>query len=200
MRLRILLAVVLLIALSGMAFALESPKASIPAYPGSEVGMEINMSNADILPMIKAMAPLLTGKTADIFQKINPDDLAAIFKDVSRIELIQFDVGKSGVTEQNIAYFYLKNVPEGKWSRVFWQTNPKTGIIGAFVQEGMSGVYGFKIESARIDGKLVRKGSVLKLSGKIDFQKVLELAAKVALPSPTAQTNPPAPSSAPAGS
>lgn len=200
MRFKITLAVMTLIALSGTVFAQESPKVSIPVYPGSEVGMEINMSNADIMPMIKAMAPLMTGKTAEIFQKINPDDLAAVFKDVSRIELIQFDVNKSYVTEQFIADFYTRNLPQGKWSRVFWQTDPKTGIIGVYMQEGMAGIYGFKIESTKVDGKLTRKGSVLKMAGKIDFQKLLEMAAKVALPSQPGQSTPTGSGSAPATS
>ena len=179
MRIRTLAIVALMSLLSTMAWAQqEKQPMDIPVYPGAETSMEVNLSNEDILPMAKAMLPMLGDKFGKLAEKISPEDVAAIFKDVRRIELLQLDVTKPGVTDSNVAEFYAKNLPSGRWNRVFFQSQPQTGIIGLYAQDGAEMLYGFRVRSVKSDDKTIRRVEIAKTEGKVDFVKLLTLAGK----------------------
>ncbi len=191
MKLRTALVALALVACVGAAWAQDAPSMDIPLYPGGESTMEINMGQADILPMLKTMLPLMSGKTGSLMGQISVDDISAVLKDVTQIEFLQVEVAKSAVKESDVADFYAKKLPEGKWTRVFWQS--KSGMTSIFVQSGMSAIYGYKVETIKVDGKPVKQAQVAKIVGKIDYVKLLDMAAKMAI---AAKTEPPAAASA----
>ena len=178
MKLRIALAALALVACAGIAWAQDGPSVDIPIYPGGESTMEMNMGQADILPMIKTMLPLMSGKTGSVLGQVSVDDLGAVLKDVTQIEFLQVEVAKSSVKESDVADFYAKKLPEGKWSRVFWQS--KAGMMAIYVQSGMAAIYGYRVETIKPDGKPIKQAQVAKIVGKIDYAKLLEIASKVA--------------------
>ena len=177
MKMRIFL-IVLVLLLSVTVFAQEKPPMDLPIYPGGEPGMEINLSNEDILPMVKAMFPLFAGKLGSAAEKLNPEDVALIFKDMKRIQVLQLDVAKAGVSETDITTYYNKNLPSGSWTRVFWQSAPTVGTVAVYVQGGGESLYGFRVRSVNEDGKPVKRVEILKTEGKIDFAKIIVLAGK----------------------
>ncbi len=167
-------AAIMLAACAGWA---QDKPADIPVFKGGEVTMEINLGKDDLLPTLNAMLPLLAGNNK-MLQAITPDDLGAVLKDVTQVELIQVEVAKPNVSESDIAGFYDKNLPAGGWSRVFWQS--KGGIMAIYVQSGMEAVYGYKIETKSVDGKPVKRAQVAKIKGKIDFVKLVSIASRIA--------------------
>ena len=54
--------VILVLLIGGSAFAADKPAIDLPVYTGGETVMEINLTNDDLLPMIKATLPMLAGK------------------------------------------------------------------------------------------------------------------------------------------
>ncbi|MCL5105154.1 MAG: hypothetical protein M1133_13725 [Armatimonadetes bacterium] len=179
MRKHIALIAIVVLIVGGAAFAEEKPAMDLPVYPGGEATMEVNLGNEDILPMLKAMLPMFSGKLGKIGDKINPEDLAAALRDVKQIELLQVDVAKPEVTENDVAGFYAKSLPAGNWTRIFWQSLPQTGIVAIYSQSGGDGLYGFRVQSVSVDSKPVRRAHVLKTQGKIDYVKLLEMAGKL---------------------
>ena len=179
MKLRIGLIALALIACVGIAWAQDAPSVDIPLYPGGESTMEINMGQADILPMLKTMLPLMSGKAGGLMGQVNIDDLSAVLKDVTQIEFLQVEVAKSTVKESDVADFYAKKLPEGKWTRVFWQSN--SGVTSVFVQSGMTAIYGYRVQTIKVDGKPIKQAQIAKIMGKIDYAKLMEIASKIAL-------------------
>ncbi len=160
--------------------AQDKPAMDIPLFSGAEATMEVNLSNEDILPMVKAMAPLLGKKFAAITDSISPEEIAEIFKDVRRIQILQLDVAKPGTMEREIADFYARNLPKGDWNRVFWQSGALPGTLAVYAQPGGEAIYAFRVRSVKQDEKSIKKAEVLKAEGKLDYVKLVTLAAKVA--------------------
>jgi hypothetical protein len=173
MRLRIAL-VVLALAVSAPVVAAEKPAMDIPVYPGGEANMEINLTSEDLLPTLEAMLPLL--KIGGPEGAIDPNEIAAAFKDVRRIQFLQLDIAKNP-TEAAVADYYAKNLPAGQWSRVFWQKAGSTSTA-FYVQGAGEKLYGFRVTSEKADEKPIKRVQILKTEGKIDFAKLLVIAAK----------------------
>ena len=165
--------------LSACASAAEKPPVDIQVYPGGETSLEINLTNEKFLPMLQAMLPMLSGKLGDIAQKVNPEEIAEALKDLKRIEVVQVSIAKNDCTEIDIAGFYAKNVPAGKWSRLFWQSSDKLGAVALYSLEGFCGFYGFRVSKKMEDGKPVYQATVGRIEGSIDFVKLLTLAGKM---------------------
>ncbi len=175
-----LVSILIAMLMATAAFAqTEKSAMDLPIYPGAETGMEVNMSNEDILPMAKAMLPMLSGKFGSLLDKIDVQDLADAMKDVKQIEFVQLDVNDPKVTEKDIQGFYAKNVPTGEWSRVLWQNAAKKGTFALYAQKDVEGIYGFRTRSLVVDGKSVKRIEVAKVSGKIDYVKLLQMAGKL---------------------
>jgi len=176
MKIRIaLIAFALLLCTSVMAA--DKPALDIPIYPGGESTMEVDLSNQDLIPMIKAMLPMMTGKMGSLAEKINPDDLTAAIKDVKRVEVMQVEVTKNA-TEADVSDYYAKHIPVGQWSRIFWQRQSSMGTIAIFMQGTGDAMYGYQVQSAVVDGKPVKKILVAKTEGKVDYAKLLAIASK----------------------
>lgn len=170
--------IALLVLLCASVVAAEAPPMDIPVYPGGESTMEINLTNEDLLPTLKAILPMVKMAGMD---KLNPDDLAAAFKDVKRIQMLQLDIKKTA-TEADIADFYAKKLPAGDWNKVFWQKTAKQGTLVLFVQGMGEKLYGFRVQSAMSDEKPIKRVQIVKTEGKIDYVKLLTVAAKMYMP------------------
>lgn len=170
--------VALLALLLASPVAAEAPAMDIPIYPGAEPTMEINLTNEDLLPTLQAVLPMVKFPNID---KLNPEDLAAAFKDVKRIQMLQLDVTRAA-TEDDIAAFYVKKLSPGEWNKVFWQKIPKQGTMAVFVQGMGEQLYGFRITSVKVDDKPAKRVQVLKVEGKIDVVKLISAAAKMYMP------------------
>lgn len=168
----------LLALLCGSAVVAEAPPMDIPIYPGGESTMEINLTNEDLLPTLRAILPMVKMGGLD---KINPDDIAVALKDVKRIQMLQLDI-KRTATETDLADFYAKKLPAGDWNKVFWQKAGKQGTLVIFVQGMGEKLYGFRVQSAVADGKPIKRVQILKTEGKIDYVKLMTVAAKMYMP------------------
>lgn len=167
------------VAICGAAFAQEEkPPMDLPVYPGAETAMEVNMSNEDILPMAKAMLPMLSGKLGPVLDKIDIDKLGEVLKDVKQIEMVQMDINNTKVKDADIANYYAKNMPSGQWTRVFRQSDPKLGAITLYMQAGIESIYGYRIRSVSTDGKPAKRVEAIKIVGKIDYMKLLQVAGE----------------------
>ena len=180
MKLRIVFSLFILI-FATAAFAQDKPAPTmdLPIYPGSEATMEVSLTNDDILPTLKAILPLLPAKVSAYTQKITPEEIADILKNVTSIQAVQIDVEKSGVSETDVSNFYAKNMPKGQWSRLFWQSTPQNGTIAVYSQGAGEGLYVYRVQSIKVDNKPVKRVMVAKTEGKIDFGKLALLAGKV---------------------
>ncbi len=176
MRLRYLLFLFVLIIPTSSFAASNEPKKEIPVYKGSEVVMEVNLSNEDILPMLKVALPM-AGNILN--QKgITEEDITAVFKDVEKIEFVQIQITKPESTIADISKFYSNVIPSADWNRVFWQNNTQTGMIALFAKKGGDAIYGFRIQKESVGGRPVKTVSIGKMSGKIDYVKLITIAAK----------------------
>ena len=165
--------------LSAGAFAAEKPPVDILVYPGGETALELNLTNEEFLPMMQAMLPMLSGKLGELAEKVKPEEIAEALKDLKRIELVQVNIAQKDCTDMDIANFYAKNVPAGKWSRLFWQSSDKLGTVALYSLECFGGFYGFRVSKKMEDGKPVYQAMVGRIEGTIDFVKLLTLAGKV---------------------
>lgn len=170
-----LIVVALILAICGSVIAAEKPAIDIPVYPGGETTMEINLTQEDLLPTLKSILPLMNIPGID---KVDMNDLDVALKDVTRVEMLQVDVRKN-VTEAQISDFYAKKGPAGKWNRVFWQRRGTDGSMALYVQGMGEKLYGFYIKSIVEDEKPVKRVQIIKTEGKIDYAKLLSIAAKM---------------------
>lgn len=168
-----------MLAMSVSALAQDDrPPMDLPIYPGSETAMEINMTSEDILPMVKAMIPLFGDRLGKLGEKISADDIGSVLKDITRIQVLQLDVAKAGVNESDVVAYYTKNMPSGKWSRLFYQSVRPAGTVALFSQNGAGTLYGFRVRTVTVDDKPIKRIEIAKTEGKIDFVKLLTLAGK----------------------
>jgi hypothetical protein len=158
----------------------DKPPLDIAVYPGAQTSMEVNLTNEDILPMLQAMLPLMGNKLGPMADKIEPEGVADLLKDLKRLEFLQLDIPKPGVSESDVARFYTKNLPSGRWSRVFYLSQPKGGTMALYAQEGMGALYGFRVTTVTLDRKPAKQVVVLKTDGMIDFTRVLSFVGNLA--------------------
>jgi hypothetical protein len=151
----------------------------LPVYPGGSSTMEINMTSEEILTMLQAMIPLAGEKLGKLGEAVNPESMADILKDVKRIEYLQVNIPTPGVKEDQIAAFYVKKLPPGRWSRVLWLADNPSGAIALYSQPNTEQLYGFRVTSVKSEGKTTRRADILKIEGRIDYTKALKLAAAI---------------------
>lgn len=177
---RLLFGFLALLLIGSCAQAEDRPIPDIPMYAGGEATMEVNLTNEDILPMVNAMLPLLGRKFGNIAETVSAEDIAGVFKDVKSIQFLQFDLTKPGIADSDIADFYAKNIPQGSWTRIFWQSDALKGTIAVYCKSGGEMLYGFRIRSIKESQKTIKRVEVLKTEGKLDYAKLISLVAKYA--------------------
>ena len=157
----------------------EKPPMDLPVYPGGSSTMEINMTSEEILTMLQAMIPLAGETLGKLGEAVNPESMADILKDVKRIEYLQVNIPTPGVKEDQIAAFYAKKLPAGRWSRVLWLTDSRSGAAALYSQPNTEQLYGFRVTSVKAEKKTIKRADILKIEGRIDYVKALKMAAAV---------------------
>ena len=157
----------------------DKPPMDLPVYPGGSSTMEINVTSEELLQMMQAMIPLAGDKLGKLGEVINPESISDILKDVRRIEYLQVDIPQPGVKEDQIAAFYAKKLPAGRWSRVLWLTDSRSGAAALYSQPNTEQLYGFRVTSVKAEKKTIKRADILKIEGRIDYAKALKLAAAV---------------------
>lgn len=179
MKARIILLVITLL-ISSIAFAQDSPQTSIPVYTGSEVGMEVSLSKDDIVPTLQSMLPLLLSNMGKAGELISVDEIVSIFSNVKKMEYLQMENSKRGISDNAIINFYSSKLPEGNWRMVFKKTTPEDGTISFFSQANLSGLYGYRIRSFKNDeGQNSKKIEIVSIDGPLDFSKLMPIALKL---------------------
>ncbi len=157
----------------------DKPPLDLPIYPGGSSTMEINITSEEVVQMLQAMIPLAGEKLGGLAEALSPESIADILRDVERIEYLQVDVAKPGVREDQITTFYTKKLPAGRWSRVLYQADGPFGAVALYSQPNTEQLYGFRVTTAKSDGKVIKRADVIKIEGRIDYSKALKLAAAV---------------------
>lgn len=171
----ICVALAVMTAAPALAQEADRPPMDVPIYPGGEPTLEINLTQEDLLPTLQAMLPLLGDKLKPL-AGVNPEDIAAVLKDVRRVEVLQVDVRKPGVTESAVADFYSKNLPGGNWTRFFWQSREPTGTMALYLRDAGEYLYGYRVQTVKSGDEMLKRVTVGKIEGKIDFVKLMQLA------------------------
>jgi hypothetical protein len=178
---RVIVIAIIILALSaiGIMAQTDKPPLDIPVYPGAETAMEVNLTNEDILPTLQALLPLMGNKLGPMGETLQPEGVADLLKDLKRLQLLQLNILKASVSEADVTHFYEKNLPSGKWSRVYYQSKPASGTIALYAQNAMEAIYGFRVTKSKIDGKPAKRVEVLKTDGAIDLIKVISFVGKL---------------------
>lgn len=179
MKLRIVLIVITLL-ISSIAFAQDGPQTSIPIYAGSEVGMEVSLSKDDIVPTLQSMLPLLLSNMGKAGELVSVDEIISIFSNVKKMEYLQMENSKKGISDNAIINFYSTKLPEGNWRMVFKKITPKDGIICFYSQPNLSSLYGYRIRTFKNDEDLSsKKIEIVSIDGPLDFSKLMPIALKL---------------------
>jgi hypothetical protein len=176
MKTKLIIAILLL---STALFAQDKPPVSIPAYTGSEVGMEVNLTKEDIQPTLEAMLPMLISNMGKVGESISTEDVISIFSNVNRMEYLQMETSKKDASDKAIVSFYSSKIPEGNWRMVFRQHTNDSSVY-VFSQPKISGLYAFRVRSFKNDdGKDAKKIEVARIDGNLDFTKLLPITLKI---------------------
>lgn len=165
----------------GTAFGQDevgAPTIDLPVFPGGEPTLEINLTREDLLTTLEAALPMLGGWFT-LPEDMKAEDVAGVFENLRRIQLMQVEVEKPGVSESDVAGFYAKNLPEGKWSRVFWQSSGPTGTMAIYVRDNGEGIYGMRVNTVKNGESQVRRALIAKTEGRVDLARLLGIAARV---------------------
>lgn len=171
MKTRTIISIVLCM-LAAVAMAQEKPPVSIPVYPGVQVNMEINMNNEDLATLL----PMFMSGAGDIAEGISEDDIADMLKNITRVEYLQMESSKPGVDLSKLVSFYNKNIPAGNWHKVFYMKSKDGQVVSVYAQSDMAELFGYRMQTVKVDGKTVNKMDVARIEGKIDFQKLITIA------------------------
>jgi hypothetical protein len=176
-RASILVLIILLIAAAPALAKDQKPAMDLPVYPGSETTMEVDLSAEDIPPMLQAAIPMLAGSKPGLAELLKPDELTEILKDVKRVEFLQLETKSKNTTLQQITDYYAKNLPAGKWSRVYF-TSVSGSTTAVYANPDQQTYFGVRAQTRSVDGRQVKQINVAKLVGKIDFARLIDIAAK----------------------
>jgi len=202
MRLHIVLTFVILLTVGCIipAFAAEQP-APLPAYPGSRVEFELNLTHKDFLPVIRqvimeipkflpAMLVLADGPPAKT-EKREKDgataerhvgwvgligsaakDLESALADLRAVSVMRYRLPE-GAESEKIADFYLQKLglTKGWMSTLRLEPSPGT-TVRLYVRPDLEGTFGFVAEPSGV--------VAIRTEGKIDFTAITKWAAKFA--------------------
>lgn len=165
----------------GAAFAEDAdigPATDLPVFPGGQPTLEINLTSENLLTALDT-ALALSGGRITLPDGLTSQDLAGVFADVRRIQALQVEVDKPEVTEADVAAFYAGNLPDGKWSRVFWQSGGPKGTVALYMRDNGDGIYGLRVDTARNGDSQVRRALVVSTEGRIDLVKLVAIVVRV---------------------
>ncbi|MGC8862463.1 MAG: hypothetical protein ACP5R5_06780 [Armatimonadota bacterium] len=155
----------------------EKPPMDLPVYPGGTSSMEINITPDELIQMLQAMLPMAGDRVGNLADVVSPERVSKILKDVKRIEYLQVDIPQRTVKMDQIAAFYARKLPAGTWSRVIWLDDERSGVTAVYSQPNTEQIYGFRVSTANVDGKIIKQAIVLKIEGRIDYVEAIRMGA-----------------------
>lgn len=177
MKFSALIGVILLFATC--AAAQDKPPISLPTYPGAQVTMEMNMSNEDI----QTLLPMFLGTVGDKLKGITEDQILDLLKDVKQIEYQQMEINKNGVDCFKVCSFLQKEIPAGNWHKIFYSKSATGEIMTVYSQPNAEYLFGYRVRKVKVDGKFIQRADVAKITGRIDFEKLMKTAGEVIMKS-----------------
>lgn len=205
--------VVIVLALMMFMPAAWAQQPDIPAPPNSTLVTEINLSESDILGMIKAAIPAFAeavtstpGELSYLISQLNLNALVDSIRDVKQIRVVQYRL-LPGIDSKGILDFYDQSLPDSEgWSRLLYDISalPK-GAAAIYTRSGQDflivGIDPSKnaVFAARTVGfvdvpKLAEwVGKALSYFVFLDVQKKQETESQPAAPVEKSQTNSTAP-------
>lgn len=125
-----------LVLLTATAYAQQPPE--IPAPAGATLVTEINLSDSDILGMIKQAIPAFAqaaagtpGEVGDLIKLLDIDSFSAAIEGVRQIRVLQFDVPKTSNTAKMLDFYQAKLPADDGWSRIIYDVSMAPTKAGA---------------------------------------------------------------------
>ena len=170
MKIPALISAFLLLAVS--AIAQDKPPITVPTYPGAQVTMEMNMTNEDL----QSLLPMFLPAMGDKLPGVTEEQVLDLLKDVKQVEYLQMEVNKKGVDSEKVCSYFRKKIPSGDWHKVYASKSANGDIMAVYSQSNAEHLYGFRVRTTKVDGKTVQQADVAKITGRIDFEKLIKTA------------------------
>jgi hypothetical protein len=147
----------------------------VPVFQGGKVMAEINLTNRDILPMIKDSIKVLGFKTGGplppplaMLEAMNTDDLHAALADLAAIRGVVYLIPTLEKPE-TVVEFYRQQVKGPEWSRVLL-LHPNDSVSVNVYARGTQGMYGFVVKKEAKGATVVAVGT----RGMVNLPKLIE--------------------------
>jgi hypothetical protein len=121
----------------------QAPAFMLPE--GAAVNMEINLSQGDILGMVKQAIPAFKARVmetnnevADFVNTLNFDDLYAAIEGVQAVRVVQFSQPKPIDADALLAHFAAQASEENGWTRIYFLRLETGATFAAYTQCGSS--------------------------------------------------------------
>lgn len=146
---RLAVAAFVVMMLSSCAFAqfkmaaVSSPP-EIQTPPGATLVTEINISDQDVLGMIKQAIPAFAqasagakGSWGDTLKNIDLNTLAEAIEDVRGVRATQFKLGAGAAPDKILTFYQGQLDPADGWSRILYDTSMvKNGVVAVYSRGG----------------------------------------------------------------
>jgi hypothetical protein len=165
-----------LIALALMLFSVAAyaqDLMEIPAPQGATMITEINMSETDVLGMIKAAIPAFAqsaagaqGEIGDFIKQLDLGTFSAAIEGVQQVRVMQFAVPKTTSLTKTFDFYQEKLPSSDGWSRIAYDASMAPSMAGAvYVRDGKDF---FSVGLDLKKGRLI----VARTAGFIDVPKM----------------------------
>ncbi len=175
----IIISLVFLLSTGAWSAGTKVDNRTVKVYPESTLTLELDINRSNMLPLLLASMPVIASEMGDKVKDIDLVALARALKDVERIEYLQMEISAQKADKTGIISFYQKNLPNGKWERMFWQSYFDDKTIAVYDRVEGEGIYGFRTELVARNTKKINRIDVVHIDGKVDWTKLVEIIARV---------------------
>jgi len=188
--------VVLCCAIAAVPVSCWAESAALPVYPGSEVELELNLTQNDFLPVIKQWIGLAPAMLAGALSQgtvngpdrsgdsgdgaaVNPlaglmteemvKEIQEVMAGLEQVSVIAYKHPK-GATPDRIADMYMQKLGLSKGWQQTLRVSQKEAAVRLYVKPDLSAMFGTVVSDGRV--------AALRTDGKVDFAKLGALAAK----------------------
>ncbi|MEN6520955.1 MAG: hypothetical protein ABFD46_07380 [Armatimonadota bacterium] len=135
--------VLITIAFALLAAASYAQQPEIPAPVGATLVTEINLSDTDILGMIKQALPAFAqaaagtpGEVGDLIKQLDIDSFSAAIEGVRQVRVLQFDIPKTANITKMLDFYQAKFTADDGWSRIIYDISMAPAKAGAVYTHG----------------------------------------------------------------
>ncbi|MEN6371036.1 MAG: hypothetical protein ABFD64_03400 [Armatimonadota bacterium] len=167
--------VLITIAFALLAAASYAQQPEIPAPAGATLITEINLSDSDILGMIKQALPAFAqaftstpGEVNNFVKQLDIDSFSAAIEGIHQVRILQFDIPKTANTAKMFDFYQEKFSADNGWSRIVYDISMAPAKAGAVYTHG-----GQEYLAVGVDAKANR----LFVARTVGFVDVPKLAA-----------------------